>query len=163
MGIAEILRDAPAGQLARLYLGWKIARYADEKEGYDHSQPPAPEEPLQNAVEEDLPGTNGERDIEQDDASDKEDNDDKEKIDKDLERDGAYEPAEPVPVPQGEKSQPAPKHDPSEVKWAGPTDRDNPQNWSTGKKVFVFAQICLLTFSSQCHSPLLKWRQKLTT
>lgn len=33
------------------------------------------------------------------------------------------------------------------VSWYGPNDPENPQNWSTAKKVFVTAEICLLTTS----------------
>lgn len=33
------------------------------------------------------------------------------------------------------------------VDWYGPDDPDNPQNWSTIKKVWVTFEICLLTFS----------------
>ncbi|KAK2626858.1 hypothetical protein QTJ16_004033 [Diplocarpon rosae] len=33
------------------------------------------------------------------------------------------------------------------VTWFGDNDPENPLNWSTGKKVFVTAMICLLTFS----------------
>ncbi|KAK9239915.1 major facilitator superfamily domain-containing protein [Lipomyces kononenkoae] len=33
------------------------------------------------------------------------------------------------------------------VDWYGPDDPENPQNWSTGRKIFVMAQLCLLTTS----------------
>ncbi|KAH9003705.1 putative caffeine resistance protein 5 [Lactarius hatsudake] len=33
------------------------------------------------------------------------------------------------------------------VDWYGPTDPDNPQNWSSGKKAWVMFQTCLLTFA----------------
>ncbi|GAA5871626.1 hypothetical protein JCM16303_000812 [Sporobolomyces ruberrimus] len=33
------------------------------------------------------------------------------------------------------------------VKWDGPDDPDNPQNFSRGKKLFISFQICLMTFS----------------
>ncbi|KAK4942684.1 GTPase-activating protein [Elasticomyces elasticus] len=33
------------------------------------------------------------------------------------------------------------------VDWYGPEDPDNPQNWSTPKKVWVTFEVCLLTFS----------------
>ncbi|KZT53725.1 MFS general substrate transporter [Calocera cornea HHB12733] len=43
------------------------------------------------------------------------------------------------------------------VDWYGPDDPANPMNWSTGRKVFVTALICLLTFSvyigSAIYSP----------
>ncbi|KAL4808587.1 synaptic vesicle transporter [Aspergillus unguis] len=43
------------------------------------------------------------------------------------------------------------------VTWIGPDDPDNPQNWSTGKKVWTTSMICLLTFSiylgSSVYSP----------
>lgn len=43
------------------------------------------------------------------------------------------------------------------VAWIGPEDPDNPQNWSTGKKAWTTAMVCLLTFSiylgSSVYSP----------
>ncbi|KAF8259744.1 MFS transporter [Lactarius quietus] len=33
------------------------------------------------------------------------------------------------------------------VDWYGPTDPDNPQNWSNGRKAWVMFQTCLLTFA----------------
>jgi len=33
------------------------------------------------------------------------------------------------------------------VEWDGPTDPDNPQNWSSAKKTWVMFQTCLLTFT----------------
>lgn len=38
------------------------------------------------------------------------------------------------------------------VDWDGPEDPENPQNWSTAKKSFVFFQICLLTFASMSQT-----------
>ena len=35
------------------------------------------------------------------------------------------------------------------VDWYSPTDPENPQNWSSGKKIFVFFQICLYTFAGK--------------
>lgn len=35
------------------------------------------------------------------------------------------------------------------VDWYSPKDPENPKNWSTLKKCFAFAQICLYTFSGQ--------------
>lgn len=35
------------------------------------------------------------------------------------------------------------------VDWYDAHDQDNPQNWSQGKKTFVFVQIVLLTFSGR--------------
>lgn len=37
------------------------------------------------------------------------------------------------------------------VGWYGSDDQDNPQNWSTPKKVFISALITLLTFSGRAH------------
>jgi hypothetical protein len=127
MTIAEIIRDSPAGQLARLYLGWKIAPYMDERE--DFTAPTLPD------AKETIPATTAAHDVEKDDASEKGSSDNPEK--EDIERDAADA------APQA-----APSHDPNAVEFYGPGDRDNPLNWSTLKKCFVFGQICLLTFAS---------------
>jgi DHA1 family multidrug resistance protein-like MFS transporter len=123
-GIRDIIRDAPAGQLARLYLGFKISPYTDEKEGFQVSQ--------QRSSEEESPETDP-TDLEKEDGSEKED-----ASEKDVENLAADAPARAQP-----------KSDPNAVEFTGPSDLDNPQNWSTLKKTFVFSQICLLTFASQ--------------
>jgi DHA1 family multidrug resistance protein-like MFS transporter len=133
-GIRAILRDAPAGQLARLYLGLKILPYADEQEGYVFSAPPNAEDEL---------GSNASHDSVQDDASEL-DAEYKETSDGASDRDVEVHAAD-------EASHTQAKGDPNAVEWSGPNDLDNPQNWSTLKKTFVFAQICLLTFASKCH------------
>jgi DHA1 family multidrug resistance protein-like MFS transporter len=127
-GIRAILRDAPAGQLGRLYLGLKIAPYVDEQEGYVIGQ--------QHDAEKEGPEADAAQDIEKDDASEK-DSSERAASDKDIERNAADEPANAQP-----------KGNAGAVDWSGPTDLDNPQNWSTLKKTFVFGQICLLTFAS---------------
>jgi hypothetical protein len=128
-GIRAILRDSPAGQLCRLYLGLKISPYADEKEGFVVAPEPV-------AVDE-VPDRDMPHDSEKDDASEK-DSPEKNTSEKDVEQNA------PQNLTQSE-----PKHDPNAVEWSGPTDPDNPQNWSTAKKTFVFGQICLLTFTSK--------------
>ena len=141
MTLAEIIRDAPAGQLARTYLGWQIAPYEDEKEGY---KLPRPEEQATASRAE------GKREVDPEKAS--EDSSDEEKK-------GNSVNGKPAgPEPQGDRdieriaTEREPQHPPqpdfNEVGFS-PTDLDNPHNWSTGKKVFVFSQICLLTFSSE--------------
>ena len=135
MTIAEVIRDAPVGQLCRLYLGLKIAPYVDEQEGFGLSQPPAPQEVK--------PETDATRDLERDEGSDQ-DSSLKATSEKDIERNAADEPSTP-PHTQA-------KADPNAIEWSSPTDRDNPQNWSTLRKTFVFGQICLLTFASECDA-----------
>jgi DHA1 family multidrug resistance protein-like MFS transporter len=117
-GIRAIIRDAPAGQLARLYLGLKISPYVDEQEAFQVHQPHVSEE---QTSEPDVA-----HDLEKGDESDK-----------DIENNAADEAAPTQP-----------KADSTNVGWSSPTDIDNPQNWSTSKKCLVFAQICLLTFAS---------------
>jgi DHA1 family multidrug resistance protein-like MFS transporter len=150
MSIKEILRDAPAGQLARAYLGWEISPYEDEQETY---QLPQPEK------QEPVPQAEAQRDLDNDDGSDEGSSDDKDK-DKDIESNA------PGTEPRGsqshvdqsgdrdierittEKDHSGEQPNFQEVGFS-PMDRDNPQNWPAGKKAFVFFQICLLTFSSQ--------------
>ncbi|KAF1964756.1 cycloheximide resistance protein [Bimuria novae-zelandiae CBS 107.79] len=155
MTIKEILRDAPAGQLARTYLGWKITPYEDEKEGYQLSQ-------RQAAVpKDDARGV-----AEHDDSSD-EGSEDKDK-DRDLESNAVTSEVEGrharTVQPQerdiervatekdDHAAQPQPEF--NEVGFS-PMDRDNPQNWGAGKKAFVFFQICLLTFSIYSASAII--------
>lgn len=131
--MAAIFRDAPAGQILRLFFGKKIAPYTDEKEGFELSRtiskPQAP--PSDNNSSEAL---EGEKAAESDNEGGHEL--EKEKSHKDVEDDAHH----PGAAHANANS--------SVVEWIGPEDEDNPQNWSTLKKSFVFAQICLLTFSS---------------
>jgi DHA1 family multidrug resistance protein-like MFS transporter len=130
-GIRAVLRDAPAGQLARLYLGLKILPYADEQEGYALSAPPKVEDEL---------SSNASHDSIKDDESEQ-DAQNKETDDRASDRE--------VEVHAADETHAHAKGDPNAVEWSGPNDLDNPQNWSTLKKSFVFAQICLLTFASK--------------
>jgi hypothetical protein len=108
----------------------KIAPYEDEKEGFALPIVPA------------KPSTAPSRDESHDEAD--------EASEKDIEKEQPIKDVE-AGVP-AEHQTPAGQHpaDPNIVQWGGPTDEDNPQNWSTLKKVFVFGQICLLTFASEC-------------
>jgi DHA1 family multidrug resistance protein-like MFS transporter len=47
---------------------------------------------------------------------------------------------------KGDAGAPKDDSDANIVDWYGPTDVENPLNWSTAKKSFTFFQICLLTF-----------------
>lgn len=157
MTLKEILRDAPAGQLARAYLGWKITPYEDEKENYHVPQPEKQERISQDEAQQNMDST---------DASDGGSSNDKDK-EKDLESNA---PNTEITGPQSHVGQ----HDDRDIERVAtekdhhggqqpdfqevgfsPMDRDNPQNWSAGKKAFVFFQICLLTFSSKNFSPSL--------
>ena len=148
MTIKEIVRDAPAGQLARIYFGWKIAPYEDEREGYQ--LPYSAEHPvgdLQVGASHDVSHS-----PHPDDQSD-EGSEEKEK-DQDLESHAANSEAigpagrdiERIATEKEKHEDPQPDH--YEVKFS-PMDRDNPQNWGTGKKAFVFFQIILLTFTGK--------------
>lgn len=146
MTIAEVIRDSPAGQIGRLYLGLKIAPYEDERESYDLSRPPTQQTPAaappaaaaENGGEMTEPS-----DVEKDDPSEK-DSEGRETPEADVENAAT---AEPAPA--------KPKFDPNDVHWIGDHDRDNPQNWSTVRKTFVFAQICLLTFAIYSASAII--------
>jgi hypothetical protein len=131
-GIRAIIRDSPAGQIGRLYLGLKIAPYADELEGFDFS--------TERIAEEERRESDASHDPEKDDAS-RDGTSDEQISDRDVELHAA-----------DEASRAQPKSDRTAVEFTGPNDLDNPQNWSTAKKTFVFVQICLLTFASQCGS-----------
>ena len=119
--------------MARRYLGWVIAPYEDEKEGYqlpyDASASPHPDDHSGEILDE------------------------KEK-DKDLESyAGNSEAAGPVGqdierIPTENEKPGTSQTNHHEVKFSS-LDRDNPQNWGAGKKASVFFQIVLLTFTSQ--------------
>jgi DHA1 family multidrug resistance protein-like MFS transporter len=111
----------------------KIAPYVDEQEGFTLPQPAT----KPSAAPSIAPSSRDESQDEADKGSEK-----------DIEKEQSDRDVENVPVEQ--ETQVAQQlADPNIVGWAGPTDEDNPQNWSTAKKSFVFGQICLLTFSSE--------------
>ncbi|PVH92357.1 putative MFS transporter [Periconia macrospinosa] len=147
MTIAEIIRDAPAGQLARAYLGWKIAPYEDEEDGFQLPQtkeqgtdPQANTEVTHS--EEGSRHTSVEHNEEKRRSS--EDSIHHEPhTERDMER---------IATQKDEHASNQPL--PNEVGFS-PTDRDNPQNWSTKKKIFTFLQICLLTFSIYSASAII--------
>lgn len=109
-------------------MGMHIAAYEDEKEGFELSR--SLSKP-QTAAPEPAPESEAERDAEKESESDK---------DIEKETDGDVESAKPPA---------ATPPDANIVEFTGTDDMDNPQNWSTLKKCFVFAQICLLTFTSK--------------
>lgn len=138
MAIMETIRDAPAGQLARAYLGWTIAPYEDEKDSFQ--LPHSNKHPVNSQ-------TLGQQRADSNVAS----------IEHDKETGGSSQESirHPPPVERDIERVPTEKDEQGSQKPAfnevafTPTDRDNPLNWGTGKKVFVFSQICLLTFSSK--------------
>ena len=132
--MATILRESSAGQIGRLYLGLKIAPYLDEREGFVLPQHATEEQAVApNSQSEPQPEGDPEKEGSED-GSDRLSN-------RDIEKDVVAEPQQPSAKPDA-------KPDPNIVDWYGPNDEENPQNWSTAKKAFAFAQICLLTFSS---------------
>ena len=133
--MAAILRDSSAGQLARLFLGMKIAPYEDEKEGFALSQ--AQSKPSA------APSSTRSRDESPDDAADTDG-------EKDVEKEGSEKDAERDVAGAGHAAPTQQSEDPNIIGWFGPNDEDNPQNWSWQKKMFTYAQICLLTFASEC-------------
>lgn len=138
MTIMETIRDAPAGQLARAYLDWTIAPYEDEK---DNFQLPHPEKntvnsqtPAQQRADSNVASIEHDKETR---GSSQESIRHQPPAERDIER---------VPTEKDEHGSQKPAF--NEVAFT-PSDRDNPHNWGTGKKVFVFSQICLLTFSSK--------------
>lgn len=137
--MAAIFRDSPAGQILREFLGMKIALYMDEREGFELSRTisrtshvPAP-----GTEATDIINREEESEIDQSEGE-KETEEERETSDKELERNDTN--------PTGTREN---KPDHNVVEFTGADDEDNPQNWSAKKKIFVFIQICLLTFSSK--------------
>lgn len=122
--------------MARLFLHLKIKPYEDEKEGF--ALPQAQIKPSN------VPSSAPSRDESPHDDADTD-------VEKDVEKEG---PADETARDSVDRRPVAPtplQENPNIIGWNGPNDEDNPQNWSRGKKAFVFAQICLLTFSSKCQ------------
>ena len=161
MTVKEVLRDAPAGQLARKFLGWTIALYEDEKEGYTVPRPSAQGAVPQAAPrDETVPTEEVEEPSEQesdDGLKDKENN-----IEGNTDTNGQNATTGDPELRDIERAATEKESAPSnpaqpdfnEVAFS-PDDRDNPQNWSSPRKAFAFVQICLLTFSSKsCLAPM---------
>jgi DHA1 family multidrug resistance protein-like MFS transporter len=134
--MAAIFRDSPAGQILRVFLGMKIAPYMDEREDFKLSRT------ISRPSHVPAPGTEATDVINREDESEIDQSEgEKEISDKELERNDTN----PTGAPKG-------KPDHNVVEFTGSDDEDNPQNWSSRKKIFVFIQICLLTFSSKCSA-----------
>ncbi|TLD23629.1 putative MFS transporter [Venturia nashicola] len=144
--MAAIFRDSPAGQILRLFVGWKIAPYMDEKENFQLSRtisrPGHVPAPGTEATDRD----NIENEKDDDSETDRLEGEMEATEDKEikLERNDTN----PTGAPEG-----TPDH--NLVEFMGADDEDNPQNWSAKKKCFVFMQICLLTFSIYSASAII--------
>jgi DHA1 family multidrug resistance protein-like MFS transporter len=118
-----------------LFLGIKFAPYTDELDSFELSrsisQPEAPAAATP-VTEHESYENESMRDLEKD-ASD---------------RDGEGQSTPPTKAAQQKPAA-------NVVGWTGPEDADNPQNWSSTKKSFVFIQICLLTFSIYSASAII--------
>ena len=133
--MAAIFRESSAGQICRLFLGLKITPYIDEQDGFVLPQ---------QAVGENAVATNNNPELQSNRDAEREGSEigSDRSSDKDIEKEAPTEPQQPSEKPEQ-------KSDTNVVDWYGPDDKENPQNWSTAKKAFTFAQICLLTFSSK--------------
>lgn len=121
----SIIRDAPLGQICRLFLKPKSFRYPDEKEGF---QLELPEDKFKSVAEQQRTET-------QENGSSK-------KIEEtDKEESSSFD------VEKGPSAGPSSDHGYQTVGWYDDKDLENPLNWSTSKKTFTYFQICLLTFS----------------
>ncbi|OQO12309.1 hypothetical protein B0A48_02951 [Cryoendolithus antarcticus] len=153
--VPDIIRDSAFGQIVRLVSGKKAFQYADEKNpdlwkqavdekksGYlaHHGTAEPPEDD-----KESLNGLGGVRTRENGYSLEAPPR----RRDLDLSDSDSQRTQVPEDVNQasGVKVDPENGKDINLVSWYGPEDSDNPMNWSTSKKVFVTAQICLLTTS----------------
>ncbi|KAE9973720.1 hypothetical protein BLS_003464 [Venturia inaequalis] len=144
--MAAIFRDSPAGQILRVFMGRKIAPYMDEKEDFQLSRT------ISRPKHVPAPGTEAtDRDIiqnERDDESETGQSEGEKEATADKEIKLERNDTNPTGAPEG-------KPDHNVVEFTGVDDEDNPQNWSAGKKCFVFMQICLLTFSIYSASAII--------
>ena len=129
--MSALLREAPAGQLSRLLFSSRIYAYDDEKPGF--TLPSASLSPEQQSSASSASTENNEKDPSVAEAAASAENNEK----------------DPSVTEAATSSTQLPVKADNTVDWYGPQDLDNPQNWSTAKKTFVFFQICLLTFASK--------------
>lgn len=132
--MSDLFRDAPVGQMIRWVTKNRVLQYPEEKdpsiwEQYvnvdmsanmaRHGQPTPPEDEV----------------------------DDQSHPRHSSESSGRTLQGEDVTINQasGKPVDPEKGKDITMIDWWGPTDPENPQNWSTAKKYFVTFQICLLT------------------
>lgn len=118
----------------------KIAPYEDEKEGFAL---PYPRAKASTALTTNAPSRAESPTRTPENGSDKDY--EKEDTEQDAENVAAAAPAVEA-------------EDPNIVTWSGPNDQDNPQNWSSFKKLFTFGQICLLTFTSKYYCRVMMFR-----
>ena len=148
--MTSLMHDTAFGHLCRLVTGNKVFKYAEEKDpeiwkryinheksGYmaQHGTFSAEEETEieQNANER------KEEDVEQD--PDSRQSSDTQVGETDNDRPQRFQALTGRPL------DPEKGRDLYIVDWYGPEDKENPMNWSRGKKFFVTFEICLLTFS----------------
>lgn len=132
--MADIFRDSAFGQILRLFFNREMAPFEDEKPGF------YPERSFQKEEQDDdkasiVSTPFGSTIFSKGSRSDF----------------GKYESTvHTASISEKTKA----NEDLKLVDWIGPEDQDNPQNWSSLKKHFVFFQICLLTFTSKlCANP----------
>ncbi|KAI1619458.1 MFS transporter [Exophiala viscosa] len=156
--MTELFRDTVAGQLLRLATGRKILQYPEERDPsiwqkyvnaeksanmamHGSTEPPSAQEKEQldtgvseedtNAPSTDHNSNHPRRGSPADSSTTTVDNDNNDLV-------NTFSNTK-VDIEKGRNA--------DIVDWYGPEDPDNPQNWSTSKKVWVTFEVCLLTFS----------------
>jgi DHA1 family multidrug resistance protein-like MFS transporter len=161
--MSELFRDTVAGQILRLTTGRRILQYPEERDSsiwqkylnreksanmaiHGSTEPPSTKE-----KEEEEASTKSPPDedvtLAQPTASATRPHQDSTSSGTTVDPDNDNNENRLVNTLSGQKVDVERGRDADIVDWYGPDDSENPQNWSTGKKVWVTFEICLLTFS----------------
>ena len=148
--MASLMHDTAFGHLCRLVTGNKVFKYAEEKDpeiwkryiNHEKSGYMAQHgtfSPVEETKTEQNANERKEEDVEQDPDSRRSSDTQVGETDKDRPQRFQTLTGRPLDPEKG--------RDLYIVDWYGPEDKENPTNWSRGKKFFVTFEICLLTFS----------------
>lgn len=149
--MAELFRDTVAGQLLRLITGRRILQYPEERDSSIWQKYLNPEKSANIAMYGSTEPSSSEK---------------KQELENEAHSSNKTRPTPERNSPSASSSSttvddenvimntlsktavdPEKGRDADIVDWYGPDDPDNPQNWSSLKKIWVTFEICLLTFS----------------
>ncbi|KAJ9646055.1 GTPase-activating protein [Knufia peltigerae] len=149
--MADLFRDTVAGQLLRLVTGRRILQYPEERDSSIWQKYLNPEKSANMAMygSTEPPSSEKREEVERGESSSDESRPTPERNSPSHSSSSTTVDDENVVVNTLSKTAVDPEkgRDVHIVDWYGPDDPDNPQNWSSFKKIWVTFEICLLTFS----------------
>lgn len=149
--MADLFRDTVAGQLLRLVTGRRILQYPEERDSSIWQKYLNPEKSANMAMygSTEPPSSEKREEVERGESSSDERRPTPERNSPSHSSSSTTVDDENVVVNTLSKTAVDPEkgRDVHIVDWYGPDDPDNPQNWSSFKKIWVTFEICLLTFS----------------